>query len=114
MMSCMKDTKVPSLSKCIFIKLMKILTYILKIPNIQATNPDGSTFLAPKPHIKNYPEPLLTMSHSHNHFFNTDLNVTPHSSLGLPSDHKPEGSNTLFTKSAACLDAQLDPLTFLT
>jgi hypothetical protein len=72
----MQDTKVPSLSKCIFIELMNILRYILKIPTIQATNPEDSTFLAPKPHIRNYPEPLLSMSHFHNHSFDTDLNVT--------------------------------------
>jgi len=76
MMSCMQDIKIPSLSKCIFIKLMEILRYILKIPTIQATNPEGSTFLTPKPHMRNYPEPLLSMSHPHNHFFNTDPNAT--------------------------------------
>jgi hypothetical protein len=74
----MQNIKFPSLSKCIFIKLINILRYILKIPTIQATNPEGSTLLAPKLHIRNYPEPLLSMSHPHNHFFNTDLNpVTP-------------------------------------
>jgi hypothetical protein len=55
---------------------MKILRYILKIPTIQTTNPYGSTFLTPKPHIRNYPKPLSSMSHPHNHFFNTDLNIT--------------------------------------
>jgi hypothetical protein len=49
---------------------------ILNITTIQATNPEGSTFLAPKPHIRNYPETLLSMSHPHNHFFSTDFNVT--------------------------------------
>lgn len=91
-MSCMQDTTFPSLSTCIFIKLMNILRYILKIQPSKQLILKVQHFSHQSPTLKIilshfYPCPILTIITSI-----MILMLHSHPNLGLPSDHKPRYS----------------------